>query len=602
MQQTSGSQSLFDRGWFVAWGLASSVFCLTAAWSIGPTFDEPLYVSLGLDFWRTGSHAGFMRYGTMPLPIDLQTLPLYLWERWHEIRLEPVHDLEAILPSARAVTLAFWWLLLWYARQAARLLGGVWAGRFAVALIACEPTFLAHAGLATTDIAVTACLLALLYHFRVGRESGWWRRVVLPGTWFGVALLCKASALVFAPLCMLAIELDYLGRRRILDPSEDEHKEPERSSWRKWLASWWQRLRPLRRDGLQAGLLGMALVFLYCGCDWRVQSSFVAWAHKLPAGQAHEMMVWVAEHLRVFPNAGEALVRQVGHNLRGHGVYLLGQTDSRSIWYYFPVALAIKLSLPLLILPLVLLFLRPRTLGNWACLAAAVLLVYSLNCRVQIGIRFMLPLVALAVVGVSAATVRAQRELGGWRRNLLRAGSAAGLGWMALAALLTWPHGLCYTNELWGGTERGYLYLSDSNYDWGQGLPELDRWRRRKGIDNLDVWYFGTDPAVHSLPVRAMHFHTPEIRTDEDVLRIVRGRYLAACTTLVYGSYSQGAPVAVRLLRSRRPIDRTQTFLIYDFTDAEVEGRLTQADAMPSKTGSQGKLNVAATAGLVTRP
>ena len=28
----------------------------------------------------------------------------------------------------------------------------------------------------------------------------------------------------------------------------------------------------------------MALVFVYCGCDWRTQPSFVAWANSLAEG------------------------------------------------------------------------------------------------------------------------------------------------------------------------------------------------------------------------------------------------------------------------------------------------------------------------------
>src|SRR5207245_1176379 len=76
-----------------------------------------------------------------------------------------------------------------------------------------------------------------------------------------------------------------------------------------------------------------------------------------------------------------------------------------------------------------------------------------------------------------------------------------GTTWNTVAALLVWPHGLCYTNELWGGTRQGYLYLSDSNYDWGQGLPELARWQRHHRDTPLEVWYFGSDPRLAKLPM-----------------------------------------------------------------------------------------------------
>src|SRR5262249_32276034 len=63
--------------------ILSSIWCVTASTKLGATFDEPVYIARGLEGWRTSSHAGLMRLGTMPLPIDVQTLPLHLYERWH---------------------------------------------------------------------------------------------------------------------------------------------------------------------------------------------------------------------------------------------------------------------------------------------------------------------------------------------------------------------------------------------------------------------------------------------------------------------------------------------------------------------------------------
>jgi hypothetical protein len=587
---------MYDWAWLLAWGLASSVWCWTAARHIGATFDEPVYVARGLDRWRTGSHQGLMQLGTMPVPVDLDTLPLYLWERWHGTRLDPVADLDLLLPWARAGTLVFWWLLLTYGRLAGRQLAGPWGGRLAVALLACEPSLLAHASLATTDVAITACLLALVYHFRTGRQAGWGRRVALPTGWFAAALLAKASGLVFGPLCLVVVECE-----RLLGKST---RLTDLSVW-----------KPFRRDLSQILAGGLLLAFLYCGSDWRPEPSFVSWAHRLPEGPGSRVMTWLAEHLQIFSNAGEGLVRQIKHNVRGHGTYLLGTVAERSIWYYFPVALTVKLSVPLLILPLVLLVLRPRSLVNWASLSALVLLAFSVTCRVQIGIRLVLPLVSLAIVGMAAAVVqagRAARERGGegekGRREkgekasrstlslspllpfspspllpfspspLLLLLVSAGVVWTVVAAVNVWPHGLCYTNVLWGGTERGYLVLSDSNYDWGQGLKDLARWQQSHGDVPVDVWYFGTDPAIRKLPLREVTFHALSIQGPEDVQVLVHGHYLAVSTTLLHGSISttlhssnpEAAASYARVLAflsACQPVDRTATFLIYDFRE-----------------------------------
>src|SRR5262249_47206409 len=86
--------------WFALWvgasALLSSVSRVASARRLGATFDEPIYVTEGLNRWRSGSMAGLMKLGTMPLPVDVQTLPLYLWERWHGTPIDPVADVHSV--------------------------------------------------------------------------------------------------------------------------------------------------------------------------------------------------------------------------------------------------------------------------------------------------------------------------------------------------------------------------------------------------------------------------------------------------------------------------------------------------------------------------
>jgi hypothetical protein len=128
---------------------------------------------------------------------------------------------------------------------------------------------------------------------------------------------------------------------------------------------------------------------------------------------------------------------------------------------------------------------------------------------------------------------------------------------MAVAAGDAWPNGLNYANRLWGGPERTYLLLSDSNSDWGQGLKELTVWQQRHRIDRMDVVYFGTDPSIHRLPLRPVFL--PELHPESPC----ESRYLAVSTTALYGHTQSATPAAV-YLRSRTPIGRTSTFLIFD--------------------------------------
>src|SRR5262245_52421003 len=257
-----------------------------------------------------------MQVGTMPLPVDVTTLPVYVWERVRGEPFNAIADLDRILPVARMGNLAFWWLLLVYGWVAARRIGGPWAGRLAVAVLACEPNLLAHAGLATTDLGVTAMMLVFCVHFRAGRERGWLRRVGVPAACYGLAILAKASALAFVPLCAAAIEFER-GWTVSVEPR----------FWpRLWIVarSFWSRRMIL--DAIVAGAIALALVYGYCGSDWRPEPRSLEWARSLPDGAKRTILIWLAEHLRIFNNAGVALWRQIQHNMQGHGSYLLGET------------------------------------------------------------------------------------------------------------------------------------------------------------------------------------------------------------------------------------------------------------------------------------
>jgi len=512
MDWSERTRKVLDFVWFVTWAIVSSVWCVTAAGELSATWDEPIYLHAGLERWRSGSHRPLIERGVMPLPVEVVTLSLYFWERFHGIQFDVTADLDRFLPWARAGNLIFWWLLLFFAWKAGCELAGAWAGRIAVALLCCEPTLLAHASLATTDISIAACVVALAYSYRNDRDSGWLRRVALPGLWLALALLAKASALVFAPLCLVVVGF---VRNQSATEASLRPRDICNSLWRSLLDS---------RDVLMCEFV---LALLYCF------------------------------------TAAEGLLRQVQQNVHGHaaGAYLLGESRPGGFWDYFPVALSIKLTLPLLILPVLLAVFRPRSLANWPCLSATALLVATPTFRVQTGVQFVLPLVALAVVGLAGGVVLAWQACApGRRRQMLTAGVVLSMLWSGWSAVTVWPHGLCYANELWGGTPNSYRLLSDSNFDWGQGLKDLACWQRRNGITQLDVWYFGTDLPLSSLPMRRVYLE--DSPTADSAISALAGHHLAVSTTLLHGSHTQ----AGTLLHNYPTVARTMTFVIYDFT------------------------------------
>jgi hypothetical protein len=585
--------------WLLVPALSSSLCVRSSAARLGATFDEPFYLRAGLEGWRALSHGELLNEGVMPLPIDVQTLPLRLAElaRGRPFDLACVRDcldFVTLLSWARSFNLAFWWLLLLAAWLLGRRWGGVWGGRLAVLWLAFEPNLLAHAALATTDIAVTAMLLLLCWGAEVSRPWSPRRRVALLALLYGLALAAKASALLYGPALLVALQLAHGWRSAQPGDTQPGDAQPARRSaaWRSFPARFGSSLERLPRELPWIVLGGLGFALIHGGTDGRVEASFVEWTRSLPPSALAGALTWTAESLRVFPNAGEAIVKQIGHNVRGHGAFLLGRVWPRAFWLYFPVALTIKLTLPYLVAAVALLAAHaraavrargvarslPGTPGslprNPALWATAALLLLSLTSRVQIGVRLVLPLVALLGVAAAVGGARLIGADGRWRLPA-RWGVGAATAWIGVASLAVWPHALTFANPLWGGSERGFLRLSDSNHDWGQGLPELRRWAERHDEPELWVWYFGTDPTLAEAPFRS--WPGGAVPLDPDAA--FAGKLVAVGTTVLHGAYDLGRPVsgqtasghpanghpAIAVLRSRAPSARTTTFLIYDF-------------------------------------
>ncbi len=166
------------------------------------------------------------------------------------------------------------------------------------------------------------------------------------------------------------------------------------------------------------------------------------------------------------------------HGMSYGNVYLLGQLRTSSdprfhgfktyyataLFFKEPIALQVLFVLGLLELrkrrPLAD-FLRAE--GLLLAAAGALVLWLSLFSRAQIGIRHILPALAVAVVIAAAAFSRFP---------VLPRRAQVGLSllvvWLGLSTFSYYPHLIPYMNE-WAGDRRlAYRLLADSNLDWGQ--------------------------------------------------------------------------------------------------------------------------------------
>jgi len=363
-----------------------------------------------------------MRLGILPFFL-LAAASLYLWARRH-------------FGGAVAVVSTAWFTLL--------------------------PPVLAHAGLATTDMPVTGCLIAAFFALLLWAEEPSWAHSLLLGVTTALAVVTKFTSLGYFPAAALLALAAWLL--------------VERPGW----------------DGVVGAAKPRALPFCAAVatgaiCIWAVYSfSFgkvAGWGIRLPA-----------------PELFEGIDSALHHNTKGHWAYLFGDVRTTGWWYFFPVVLAVKTPLAFLLLV---------AAGTWRCWRRRAKLVYwlpaafwlgillpAMTSNVNIGVRHILPIYA----GFSIVAAIALVELLEWSPGHRWTGflAAALVMWMAASGALQHPNYIAYFNELAGSHPEKILV--DSDLDWGQDSIRLARRLKELGAkqvnfttlnqtpDRLEVW------------------------------------------------------------------------------------------------------------------
>ena len=177
------------------------------------TWDEPAHVAAGMEWLDRGS------YTYEPLHPPLARVMAAVGPRLAGIRSARHENVwiegNAILHAggrydrnlalARLGMLPFFLLASAVVFAWARRLGGGAAAAAARLLFTTLPPVLAHAGIATTDIAITSTVVLACYAAVRWLEQPTARRSVLVGATIGAALLSKLSALLFLPAAAAGI-------------------------------------------------------------------------------------------------------------------------------------------------------------------------------------------------------------------------------------------------------------------------------------------------------------------------------------------------------------------------------------------------------------
>ncbi len=425
------------------------------------TIDEPDNLAAGMEYLSTGKY----RYEDThpPLARVFAAIGPYLaGERFHpgpdaysegyRILGHGAHY-DRILALGRVGNLVFFWVaslvvFLWGLRA-----GGPAAAVLATLLFTTLPPVLAHAAVITTDAALCAMTAAAGLAFLYWLDRPDRRRSVWLGALAALACLSKFSALVFLPAAALAIAWCF-GPRRL---------------WRLWA----EYKRPA---GLALGTACLVIWACYGFSFARVEFLHA----RLPA-----------------PRFFSGIHAVWAHNQAGHPSYLMGRRSPDGFWYYFPAVLAIKTPLGLLLLvaaaPWLLRYSKRRREASFALAFATGILAVAMTGRIDIGVRYVLPVyVGLCVAGATAAMeARALLPL------LL---VAVVIPWHVASGALQHPDYLAYTNEI--AQSRPERFVADSDLDWGQDMKRLGVWLERAGATHLTFSPFNRtyELAGHPLP------------------------------------------------------------------------------------------------------
>jgi hypothetical protein len=191
---------------------------------------------------------------------------------------------------------------------------------------------------------------------------------------------------------------------------------------------------------------------------------------------------------------------------------------------------------------------------------------------VNIGTRYLLPAFPLAAILISSL----------WDANAsMRAGMRYlrnGLLLLAIVeSLAVAPRFLSFINIAAGGSDNGYKLLTDSDFDWGQSLPDLRRWMKANQVPRVTLAYFGLiDPKIYGVD------YTPLVDRDKIDPYIAFSSYYVdgLANRMVIGP---NARVRIHIFYSRALQNRTpvaivgHTILIYrrdDVLSAALEGEV----------------------------
>ncbi len=378
-----------------------------------------------------------------------------------------------------------WWRLLMRARIAASFFSvalclGVWivARRMfgmsvavvSMAVLAFEPNTLSQGALVLNNVLLAALFLLAVFCFYLWSRN---RSLLLIGSGVttGLALLTKHSAVLLIPaLILLAVAEAWV----------------EKSDKAKFTG------KALHNFGAVVAILAIAAATIWIGYSLRhsggtaVGSDFMARQQTPNANSAAARILEAVRsaHLLPQPYLG-GLIDIHGLITDGVDAPILGRNYSQAPWFFYPLTMVIKFTLPFLAMlamggaGIIAMGARHRREMTFLLLPALLYLAASLFVRRTSGIWHLLPMFPFLVIAAAAGCVDVARRSRWYGATLVCL-----LVLHAASSIRGYPNYLSYANEAWGGPQNLYKYLPWT--DMGQALWQVSKYMKEH--PNMPCW------------------------------------------------------------------------------------------------------------------
>src|SRR3989344_5274076 len=441
------------------------------------------------------------------------------WDMGYEFLYQSGNDADQIIQWARTGPMVLTLILVIFIYIWSKELMGDWWALLPSIGVALSPHFLAHGHYVTTDIGAALGIVASLYYFNKYLIFPNKKSLVIAGIAFGFAQLTKFSALILVGHMLVMVVIYALLRF-----NKDKHELKHAFTL---VFTYLGRLFLIFTIGALVIYPLYAISSINYPPEKQLSDTTAIIGTNFespPLSYLANATIWLSDKpiLRPYAQYSLGILMVLKRTSESNTLYFMGNVDTTGGPKYFPIIYALKETLPMLILVglgiifaffgmFKALFKRTPTLREYldtdlhefsAMLFVSIYMLYSVISPLNIGLRHLIPILPLIYI-LATGVLKKHSQKDEYIKQLRSSIVIFLFIWQGAIALTTFPNYLPYYNDF-VGTENGWRYATDSNYDWGQDLKRLGAFVEENNISKIGVHYFGGGDPTYYMKDRAV--------------------------------------------------------------------------------------------------